>query len=348
MHAFFVVVGCIKNLKLLNAVLILYIISRPHFCQGDKAKLTPHEIATRPITIASYGPDVARAKKYVYLSGAAYCFDIPAWTCPYCRKAQSLGYDFHAQVYNKAASTLALIAVNKSLKEVVVTFRGTLNMANVVIDLHHSIVSIDAGSTVLERGKSKDDGGSVMRIHTGFINATNSLYGEIVEKLRKFLEEDDDYEVVLTGHSLGAAVASVTLFMLKEEIGLPWDFPTPKSYAYFGYGTPRVGNQAYADYWNAQEMQLTRVVNKADFAAHAPSSLVGYVHHGNELWIMPTEAEKVCSKTVYEDPSCANSVASMANLPDHLQYWDVAYLSCAGADPVSTAKQFFIPVTRSG
>ncbi|XP_021964274.1 lipase [Folsomia candida] len=275
-----------------------------------------------PITISSYGPDIARAKKYVYLTGAAYCFDIPAWSCPYCQKAQSLGYDFHAQVYNKLANTLAFIAVNKKLKEIVVTFRGTLNMANVVIDLHHSIVSIDAGSTVLERGK--------------------------MEKLGKFLQEEDDYEVVLAGHSLGAAVASVTLFRLKEEIQLPWDFPTPKSYSYFGYGTPRVGNQAYADYWNGQEMQLTRVVNKADFAAHAPSSLAGYVHHGNELWIMPSGEEKVCSKTVYEDEKCANSVASMANLPDHLQYWDVAYLSCAGADPVSTAKQFFIPVTRSG
>ncbi|OXA42036.1 Lipase [Folsomia candida] len=341
----FFLFSCVKNCgKILKfpapLILILYLVSFPPFSRSDKVMQTVNDITKMPITISSYGPDIARAKKYVYLTGAAYCFDIPAWSCPYCQKAQSLGYDFHAQVYNKLANTLAFIAVNKKLKEIVVTFRGTLNMANVVIDLHHSIVSIDAGSTVLERGKSKDVGGSVMRVHTGFINATNSLYSEIVEKLGKFLQEEDDYEVVLA--------ASVTLFRLKEEIQLPWDFPTPKSYSYFGYGTPRVGNQAYADYWNGQEMQLTRVVNKADFAAHAPSSLAGYVHHGNELWIMPSGEEKVCSKTVYEDEKCANSVASMANLPDHLQYWDVAYLSCAGADPVSTAKQFFIPVTRSG
>ncbi|OXA39371.1 lipase [Folsomia candida] len=336
------VLSCVKDLsKISKFYAILYLISQYPLSQCDKTVLTPNDISTRPITIASYGPDVARAKKYVYLSGAAYCFDIPAWTCPYCEKSHRFGYEFHSLIVNKEANTLAFIAVNKKLKEIVVTIRGTLNVANVVLDIHPSILSIETGSSPLERGKSK---GPEIRIHTGMINATNSLYPEIVQKLGKVLKENEDFEVVVIGHSLGAAAAALTLFLLKEEIRLPADFPVPKSYAYFGYGTPRVGNQAYADYWNGQPMQITRVINKADFAAYTPPSLGGYVHHGNELWLSPTGEEKVCSKTVYEDPNCANSVASMSNLPDHLQYWDVAYLSCAGADPFSTAGQFVIPV----
>ncbi|OXA42068.1 lipase [Folsomia candida] len=338
MDSFFVV-RCIQNLKLLNAVLILYIISQPEFCQCDDAALTPDDIATLPITIASYGPDVARAKKYVYLSGAAYCFNIPAWKCPYCKKSQSFGYDFDALIVNKEANTLAFIAVNKKLKEIVVSYRGTLNMQNLVQDIHPFVVSIEAGSSPLERGKSK---GPEMWVHTGMINATNSLYPEVVEKLGKVLKKNGDFDLVVIGHSLGAAEASLTLFLLKEGLGLPKDFPTPKSYAYFGYGTPRVGNKAYADYWNAQAMQITRVVNKADFAAYTPQALGGYVHNGNELWIMPTGGERVCSKEVYEDPYCANSMAALSNVHDHLHYWDVHFLSCAGADPVATAKQFVI------
>ncbi|OXA42130.1 Lipase [Folsomia candida] len=293
-----------------------------------------------PITIASYGPDVARAKKYVYLSGAAYCFDIPAWTCPYCEKAKSFGYEFDSQIVNKEANTLAFIAVNKELKEIVVSYRGTLNVANVVHDIHPSVVSIEAGSSALERGKKSK--GPEIWVHTGMINATNSLYPEVVEKLGKVLKENEDFDVVVIGHSLGASAASLTLFLLKEGHGLPKDFPKPKSYAYFGYGTPRIGNQAYADYWNAQEMQITRVVNKADFAAYTPQALGGYVHNGNELWLGPNGEEKVCSKEVYEDLSCANSMAALSNVHDHLQYWDVHFLSCAGADPVATVGQFVI------
>lgn len=41
--------------------------------------------------------------------------------------------------------------------------------------------------------------------------------------------------------------------MLQQKINLPSDFPTPVSYAYFGYGEPRVGNKAFADYFNQQK-----------------------------------------------------------------------------------------------
>ncbi|XP_021967678.1 lipase [Folsomia candida] len=203
------------------------------------------------------------------------------------------------------------------------------------------------GSTVMKRNKTKGEApvGEEMRIHTGFIIATNSLYSEVVEKLGSLLKEKRDHEVVAIGHSLGAAIASVTLFMIKEEINLPPNFPTPKSYAYFGYGTPRVGNKAYADYWNGQkDMHITRVVNQADFAAHAPPAIAGYVHYGTELWITETGIKK-CSRKMYEDPTCANSVAEAANLPYHLKYWDVAFLSCALKNPLWTVQQFVMPLS---
>lgn len=70
--------------------------------------------------------------------------------------------------------------------------------------------------------------------------------------------------------SLGAAIASIALYMLQQKINLPSNFPTPTSYAYFGYGEPRVGNKAYADYFNSQKkVQITRIVNKAGIKRHS-------------------------------------------------------------------------------
>lgn len=74
-------------------------------------------------------------------------------------------------------------------------------MGNVLADLHVSIWNIGMGSTVMKRNKTKGEApvGEEMRIHTGFIIATNSLYSEVVEKLGSLLKEKRDHEVVAIG-----------------------------------------------------------------------------------------------------------------------------------------------------
>lgn len=137
--------------------------------------------------------------------------------------------------------------------------------------------------------------------------------------------------------------------MLMERIDFPSNFEIdPSSYSFFGYAEPRVGNQAYADYWNNQKIQVTRIVNKADIVPHLPTSSMGFVHHGTELWITPNNEDKICSKTVYEDPTCSNSLGTAYQATDHPMVWNVTHATeCALKNPGNLMSQFVVPFSHS-
>lgn len=54
---------------------------------------------------------------------------------------------------------------------------------------------------------------------------------------------------------------------------------------------------------------------------------VNYVHHTQEVWINGNNT-RFCSKTVYEDASCSNSMGPTYTLLDHGQYFNVNLFSC--------------------
>lgn len=49
---------------------------------------------------------------------------------------------------------------------------------------------------------------------------------------------------------------------------------------YYGYGLPRVGNEAFADYVDASVDLFTRITNMKDPVAITPGTHIGYVHPG--------------------------------------------------------------------
>lgn len=93
------------------------------------------------------------------------------------------------------------------------------------------------------------------------------------------------------------------------------------SFAYFGYGGPRVGNKVYADLWNVKIMQQTRVVNHADFAPHF--LIANYVHHGLELWNHGENSNRIALRKFYEDPEGSNIQTQGNIFNDHITYFDV-------------------------
>lgn len=65
------------------------------------------------------------------------------------------------------------------------------------------------------------------------------------------------YKLVLIGHSLGGAMARLTAFFIKRNFQF-----TGTTIELYTYGEPRVGNRAFADYFNNWDIISARCVNK--------------------------------------------------------------------------------------
>ncbi len=153
------------------------------------------------------------------------------------------------------------VAVDNVRQEVVLTARGTTNLRNFVTDVELGMVPVD---DVVPGG----------RAHAGFVRA----WGEIADKagaaLAAAFREHPDYHLVIAGHSLGAATASLAAAHLRRQ------YPDA---ALFTYGSPRVGNAVLADFLSSGGNY--RVEHYNDLAANILPKLLGYRHTDTEYWL---------------------------------------------------------------
>lgn len=82
--------------------------------------------------------------------------------------------------------------------------------------------------------------------------------------------------MVLTGHSLGAAVAILGGTYLRRD-GYKVDV--------FTFGSPRVGNDVFANYASGQSGTSFRVTHTDDPVPRLPPIIFGYRHTTPEIWL---------------------------------------------------------------
>lgn len=99
------------------------------------------------------------------------------------------------------------------------------------------------------------------------------------------------------------------------------------------FGQPRVGNAAFASYFNKHVPNAIRVTNGHDMVPHLPPYYTyfpqkTYHHFAREVWLhnagigsLVLLVEKICDSTG-EDPTCSRSVSGNSIL-DHLTYYNV-------------------------
>jgi hypothetical protein len=135
------------------------------------------------------------------------------------------------------------------------------------------------GTEVTKRADIKTDAkafkASVIegRVHRGFLNCYNSIREDILEALKKVL----GLPIYITGHSLGAALATVATNYLENEVieGAPIRDQIAACYT---FGSPRVGNKQYD---TAFKSPIYRVVNTTDIVTVVPLLIMGYMHIGD-------------------------------------------------------------------
>lgn len=101
------------------------------------------------------------------------------------------------------------VAVDDAAKAVVLTCRGTIGLSDILTDLTCVFETI-----AVEGGRSDKH----YQVHSGMLGSTRRLCSEnstVMQTLRLALEDNPDYGLVITGHSLGGGVASLAAIELS-------------------------------------------------------------------------------------------------------------------------------------
>jgi predicted lipase len=91
------------------------------------------------------------------------------------------------------------------------------------------------------------------------------------------------------GHSLGAALALLDGVFLSKQLD------SSVRVMVVGYGMPRVGNQAFADFVDGElSGNVTHVNNQEDPVPTVPGRFLGYRHASGEIHIQDSGAWDSC------------------------------------------------------
>ena len=137
-------------------------------------------------------------------------------------------------------------------KELVFVFRGTevAEFADLKADLKFQLFPL----------------GTEGSVHTGFWNALDTVWDEVVADYNEFCEERP---VTFTGHSLGAALATIAMSRL--------DLRNAELYT---YGSPRVGDDIFKATFSYRFMNVYRFRNQNDIVTRHPMAIWDYRHVG--------------------------------------------------------------------
>jgi Lipase (class 3) len=222
---------------------------------------------------------------------------------------RSEGSDLEHCFFVSHQKTGATCAVYRSLEQklIVVSFRGTCAPVDLVTD----------ASLVQEawvEGEDVDDQ-NIAKVHVGFRSSLNSIARRLKELILAVPAPGDniaDYDMLVTGHSLGGALATlftadVGQYGIDAGRALPqlepseawWkavtnvfsfvskndgmgpvarEPPRPRSLRLYNFGSPRVGNVPFAEIFDALVDegyidQAYRIVNGEDVVARLPRSV---------------------------------------------------------------------------
>ncbi|ORZ37811.1 Alpha/Beta hydrolase protein [Catenaria anguillulae PL171] len=254
--------------------------------------------------------ELDQLKKFAHYAGVVYCGDrqsLMSWTCgARCRDPITAGTKTHG-VYD-VAGNFGFIAERPSSKEIYVVFRGSSDIRNWLDNFQ--LWQREWPFPIAVKPERK------VQVHKGFIDAYDRLRGDVTKTLRGLLADPakKDWTVVITGHSLGAAMATIAAVdLVSAGIGLD-----PAKVTLSAFHSPRVGNSEFSRIVsNLGLAQVERVAQDNDIIVHVPSDWLGYEHIAGEKYIMGDQVY-ACQGT--EDRRCSRSRAPVLNLIVHMRF----------------------------
>jgi predicted lipase len=162
----------------------------------------------------------------------------------YCSESKLVGWDVTPMslnypgmidvrvIYNSTGNTQAFVGFQPKENTIHVVFRGTVS------------TSIQDWIDDLDAIKINYSGCSGCEVHRGFyytyLDVNESLIRNVDDMYLKYRKP----LISIAGHSLGGALATYGALEVRARYG--------KIDQYYTFGSPRVGNEAFAVWWNSQ------------------------------------------------------------------------------------------------
>ncbi|KAJ6459180.1 alpha/beta-hydrolase [Mycena vitilis] len=258
--------------------------------------------APTPLSLATANGTLLRPAQF---ARAAYCSpdSITSWSCGVpCESLQ--GVKFLKSGGNQGLIPFYFIAQDSVDQSLVIAHEGTDpdNVLSILNDAEFILEDVDTARIPQAAGKG-------IKVHSGFQLTFQRTADGLLSDVQDAIQSTGVKKVVVTGHSLGAALATMTGAMIRGAVDPSVDVVVTT------FGLPRGGNEAWANFLDSN-VGVTFVTNQHDPVPTIPPLAFGFTHSNGEVHIIDS-AQTLVSCPGHDNKNCAtgNSLfdASVAN-----------------------------------
>uniref|UniRef100_A0AC35U4J4 Lipase_3 domain-containing protein n=1 Tax=Rhabditophanes sp. KR3021 TaxID=114890 RepID=A0AC35U4J4_9BILA len=198
----------------------------------------------------SYNQD--EAKELLKLSAGAYSLKpSPCVARTFTPDQNYTMYDFASPQCDNGGNTCSFYSlVSVKERKIILVFRGTDTSDQL---LREGITTLAGGVDFYGFGK----------VHKYFFKAHNTLWSSVVKIFE--VPEYQDFNLVVTGHSLGGALAALASMRVQIE-----GYKTSDKIRLVTFGEPRVGTVSFSQNFDRLVPNSFRVVHSKDIIPHLP------------------------------------------------------------------------------
>ncbi|KAL7233721.1 hypothetical protein ACSBR1_017354 [Camellia fascicularis] len=158
-------------------------------------------------------------------------------------------------------------------RDVVIAYRGTATCLEWIENLRATLTCLHGhmgpkdGSPMVESG--------FLSLYTSQTATCPSLRDTVKEEVKRILQSygDEPLSITIVGHSLGAALATLTAYDITTT------FDNPPLVTVISFGGPRVGNRSFRSQLDKSGTNILRIVNSDDLITKVP----GFVIDNNDM-----------------------------------------------------------------
>ncbi|KAJ7719310.1 alpha/beta-hydrolase [Mycena metata] len=259
--------------------------------------------APSPVSLATLNSTLLKPAQFARV---AYCASatITNWSCGLpCQALQNV--TFLQSGGDQGKIPLYYIAHDGTDNTLVVAHEGTdaKNILSILNDAEFGLVP-------LNETRFPETAGKNITVHSGFQETFERTADSLLAGVMSGLASTGAKKVLVTGHSLGAALATMTGALIKGAVDSSVDVTVT------GFGLPRGGNEAWADFLDS-DVGVTFMSNQNDPVPTVPPKFLGFQHSSGEIHIVDDTQQNFIACPGQDNTNCAtgNNVlaSSVAN-----------------------------------